>query len=72
MKRDYKHFPRNGNGDVLWGLRTSGDALTEPRVIDFSVIFRSKKAATEFAATNVAATVMTNVAATVMTNTERM
>lgn len=50
MKRDYKQFPRNGNGDVLWQLRTSGDALTEPRLIDFSVIFRSKKAATEFAA----------------------
>src|SRR5215468_4183124 len=49
MIRDYKQFPRNGNGDVLWGLRTSGDALTEPREIDFSVIFRSKKEATEFA-----------------------
>src|SRR5215472_5033856 len=49
MKRDYKHFPRNGNGDVLWGLRTSGDALTEPREIDFSVIFRSKEEATHFA-----------------------
>jgi len=49
MKRDYKHFPRNGNGDVLWGLRTSGDALTDPRLIDFSVIFRSKKEAAEFA-----------------------
>jgi hypothetical protein len=49
MKRDYKQFPGNDNGDVLWGLRTSGDALTDPRLIDFSVIFRSTKEATEFA-----------------------
>ena len=50
MKRDYKQFPRTDNGEVLWRLRKSGDALTEPRLMDFSVIFRSKKSAAEFAA----------------------
>jgi len=50
MKRDYKQFPRNDNGEVLWQLRTSGDALADPREIDFSVIFPSKDAATDFAA----------------------
>jgi hypothetical protein len=50
MKRDYKQFPRTPNGEVLWQLRTSGDALTEPREIDFSAIFPSKSAASEFAA----------------------
>jgi hypothetical protein len=49
MKRDYKQFPRNPNGEVLWALRTSGDALTEPREIDFSAIFPSRNAASEFA-----------------------
>jgi hypothetical protein len=50
MKRDYKKFPKDDNGEVLWHLRTSGDALTEPREIDFSVIFSSRKVASEFAA----------------------
>lgn len=49
MKRDYKQFPKDDNGEVLWQLRTSGDALTEPREIDFSVIFPSKEAAGAFA-----------------------
>ena len=50
MKRDYKKFPKDDNGEVLWELRTSGDALTEPREIDFSAIFPSKEAADAFAA----------------------
>jgi len=50
MKRDYKQFPKNDTGEVLWQLRTDGDALAEPREIDFSVIFPSKEAASEFAA----------------------
>ena len=48
-KRDYKQFPDDGTGDVLWNLRTDGDALTEKREIDFSAIFPSKEAAAEFA-----------------------
>jgi hypothetical protein len=50
MKRDFKQFPKDDNGEVLWQLRTSGDALADPREIDFSVIFPSKEAASKFAA----------------------
>lgn len=51
MKRDFKQFPNDDNGEVLWQLRSQGDALTDPREIDFTVIFASKQAANEFAAT---------------------
>jgi hypothetical protein len=50
MKRDQEKFPNDDNGDVLWQLRCQGDALTDPREIDFTVTFPSKKAASEFAA----------------------
>lgn len=50
MERDYTQFPDDDNGDVLWELRCSGDALVDPREIDFSAIFPSKKVANEFAA----------------------
>ena len=50
MKRDYRQFPKDDNGEVLWHLRTSGDALTDAREIDFSVIFPSRQAASAFAA----------------------
>jgi len=49
MKRDYKQFPEDDNGEVLWELRSQGDALTDPREIDFTVIFPSKNAASAFA-----------------------
>jgi hypothetical protein len=50
MERDYTHFPDDDNGEVLWELRCAGDALVEPREIDFSAIFPSQKAARKFAA----------------------
>src|SRR6185436_12315138 len=50
MKRDYKKFPKDDNGEVLWHLRCDGDALQDPREIDFSAIFPSKKTASQFAA----------------------
>src|SRR5262249_40649981 len=49
MKRDYTRFPADDNGDVLWELHSEGDALTEPREIDFTVILPSEDAAIEFA-----------------------
>jgi hypothetical protein len=49
MKRDYNQFPEDDNGEVLWRFRTQGDALTEPREIDFTVILPSEEAAIEFA-----------------------
>ena len=51
MKRDYKEFPDDDNGNVLWHFRTKGDALTEPREIDFTIIFPTEEAAVEFAVT---------------------
>lgn len=51
MERDFEQFPEDENGEVLWELRSQGDALTEAREIDFTAIFPSKKAAGEFAAT---------------------
>ena len=48
MKRDLKKFPDDDNGNVLWEFRTNGDALTEPREIDFTVILPSEDAAIEF------------------------
>ena len=49
MKRNYTRFPKDDNGEVLWQLRLEGDALKEPRELDFTVILPSEKAAIEFA-----------------------
>jgi hypothetical protein len=49
MQRDYTLFPKDDNGDVLWHMRTKGDALTKPRELDFTVILPSEEAAIEFA-----------------------
>lgn len=51
MKRDYREFPDDDNGNVLWHMRSKGDSLTKPREIDFSVIFPSEDAAIEFSVT---------------------
>lgn len=51
MNRDYEEFPDDDNGDVLWHFRSKGDALTEPREIDVTVIFPAEEAALEFAVT---------------------
>ncbi len=49
MKRDYNLFPQDDNGEVLWELRSQGDALTEVRELDFTVILPSEEAAIQFA-----------------------
>lgn len=49
VNRNYKHFPEDDNGEILWKLRCNGDALTDPREIDFSAVFPSRKQAQEFA-----------------------
>ncbi len=49
MNRDYKKFPEDDNGEVLWKLRCAGDALTAPREIDFDAVFPTKKVAEQFA-----------------------
>ncbi len=49
MKRNLKQFPNDENGEVLWRLRCAGDALTDPREIDFSAVFPDKVSSSEFA-----------------------
>jgi hypothetical protein len=49
VNRDYSQFPDDDNGEVLWQLRCEGDALTESRELDFTVILPSEEAAIEFA-----------------------
>ena len=49
MARDYKQFPDDENGDILWDMGQSGDDLAKPREVDFSVIFPSEEAALKFA-----------------------
>ena len=41
--------PDDDNGDVLRRLESRGDDLTRSREIDFSIVFRSEFAASEFA-----------------------
>lgn len=45
IARDYKLFPNDANGDVLWHMRSKGDTLTRPRELDFTVILPSEEAA---------------------------
>ncbi len=48
MKRDYKIFPNDENGDVLWRMYCHGDKLENARTINFSVIFPKQESALEF------------------------
>lgn len=49
MKRDFKQFPDDENGNVLWHMKQSGDNLSVAREIDFSVIFPTENDAINFA-----------------------
>ncbi len=49
MKRDFKQFPDDENGDVLWRMKQHGDNLSVAREVDFSVIFPTEEAALNFA-----------------------
>jgi hypothetical protein len=48
-QRDLVLFPADENGDVLWHMRSKGDALSQPREIDFSAVFPSEDAALDYA-----------------------
>ena len=39
MERDYKRFPHDENGDVLWRMFCNGDRLDKARMIEFALIF---------------------------------
>jgi len=41
--------PNDDNGDVLRRLQAKGDSLTQARNIDFTVVFKQKNAAEQFA-----------------------
>ncbi len=49
MDRDYKVFPDDENGDVLWRMSEQGDNLDKKREVDFCVIFSTEAAAIDFA-----------------------
>jgi len=42
-------FPNDENGDVLRRLQNDGDDLTQPRNIDFTVVFPTEDASQQFA-----------------------
>ena len=46
---ELESFPDDENGDVLRRLQASGDDLSKPRDIDFSVIFPDEPSARRFA-----------------------
>lgn len=39
MTRDFKLFPEDDNGDVLWQMHQDGDDLTEAHEIEYSIAF---------------------------------
>lgn len=41
-------IPDDVDGDVLRAMRAKGDSLTQPRPIDFSVVFPTERAALDF------------------------
>lgn len=43
MTRDFKQFPDDENGNVLWQMAEDGDDLTEAHEIEFSIAFQSQE-----------------------------
>lgn len=48
--RNLAAYPRDENGDVLWGMHRAGDNLLQPRDMDFFFTFPSKDVAGRFCA----------------------
>jgi hypothetical protein len=48
IKLTRSDFPNDENGDVLWRMYGSGDDLSKPRQIDYSVIFPTREMALKF------------------------
>ena len=42
-------FPNDENGDVLRRMQENGDDLSQPRTVEFTVVFASESSAEEFA-----------------------
>lgn len=51
MKRDTNLFPEDANGDALWEMKNNGDNLTNPREIEFAILFSNEDEALKFAET---------------------
>lgn len=49
MSRDFTLYPEDENGDVLWKMLQDGDDLSEPREVDFTLIFPTEDVAIAFA-----------------------
>ncbi|RKG29391.1 ribonuclease E inhibitor RraB [Acinetobacter tianfuensis] len=49
MSRDYKQFPDDDNGNVLWQMHEDGDDLTEAHEIEYSIAFSSEEKADQCA-----------------------
>lgn len=49
MPRDPQQFPDDDNGNTLWRMHEQGDDLSQPREIDFSVVFATEDDALRFA-----------------------
>ena len=48
MERDLTLFPQDNVGDALWQMVQAGDDLSQPREIQFSVLFQSKDQALKY------------------------
>lgn len=45
MTRDFKLYPDDDNGNVLWQMHQDGDDLTEAHEIEYSIAFTSQEQA---------------------------
>lgn len=45
MTRDFKLYPDDDNGNVLWQMHQDGDDLTEPHEIEYSIAFKNQELA---------------------------
>lgn len=46
--RDLALYPRDENGDVLWGMACKGDDLARARKMDFFFVFPQQESARQF------------------------
>ncbi|MBL1141898.1 MAG: ribonuclease E inhibitor RraB [Proteobacteria bacterium] len=51
MNRDPDIFPDDVNGDALWEMQQSGDDLSKPREIEFTIVFSEEEEALKFGET---------------------
>lgn len=49
MSRDFKQFPDDDNGNVLWQMHEDGDDLTVAHEIEYSIAFSSEEKADQCA-----------------------